>query len=201
MDPLRRLTVDAGETEEELRLLDFRLSQLRREFEQYFLGTRPREPVLLRSEVAKQVIRLSNTPIKNTALRFKFSSLCSRFHAFKRQWDDTLRRIEDGTYERHQFKARIHSREQAEEAAAPKPTQHAAAKAPAKEDLYQSYVDARLACGQSVKGLTRKKLEAVIEKQREELRTKYGDGDSFRFRVAVEDGVVRVKAARVAGQS
>jgi hypothetical protein len=47
-----------------------------------------------------------------------------------------------------------------------------------------------------VKGLSRDKLERVIEKQSADLRKKFGDDARFRFRVAVEDGKVRLKATR-----
>jgi hypothetical protein len=181
----------AGETLEELlRILDHKLSQLRRDYDQYFLGTRPREPALLRGEVQKHIVILTNQPIQNTALRFKFGSICSRYQAFKRQWDETLRKIEAGTYERHRFKAKIHGvggGGASAQAPAPKP---------AAGDLFESYKDARLACGQNVKGLTRDKLEGVLERQRTQLRKKYGDDANFSFRVAVERGKVRLKATR-----
>ena len=177
--------------EEDIRILDFKLGQLKRDYDQYFLGTRPREPAQLRSEVNKLVIILTNTAIQNTALRFRFSSICSRFQAFRRQWDDTLRKIEQGTYERHRFKAKIH--DQGRTAA---PAAESGQPAPGADDLYQAYVDARLACGQSVKGISREKLEGVIDKQRAQLRERYGDDTRFRFRVAVENGKVKVKASR-----
>ncbi|HEY5656625.1 MAG TPA: MXAN_5187 C-terminal domain-containing protein [Myxococcota bacterium] len=176
--------------DELLQSLDLKLSQLRRDYDQYFLGTRPREPALLRGEVQKHIVMLTNQPIQNTALRFKFSSICSRYQAFKRQWDETLRKIEEGTYERHRFKAKIHGskgRGAGGRAAAPKSAQ---------DDLFESYRDARLACGQNVKGLTREKLEQVLERQRSQLRKKFGDDAQFRFRVAVEQGRVRLKATR-----
>ena len=183
--------MESGSIEEELRILDFKLSQLKRDYDQYFLGTRPREPVQGRSEVNKAIIQLTNTPLKNTGARFKFSSICSRFQAFRRQWDETLRKIEAGTYERHQFKAKLHGR------SGPAPvSQSGGAKPPEGNDLYQSYVDARLACGESVKGLSREKLDRVIEKQRTELASKFGSKSDFSFRVAVEGGKVRLKATR-----
>ena len=94
--------------EEDILTLDHKVSQLKREYEQYFLGTRPREPVLLRGEAQKLMVMLSNQAIQNTALRFKFASVCSRYQAYKRQWEEVLRKIEAGTYERHQFKAHLH---------------------------------------------------------------------------------------------
>ena len=81
--------------EEDLRILDKKLGQLRLDYEQYFLGARPREPHLLRQEIQKQVNILAQTPMLNTALRFRFNSICSRFMAFRRQWDAILRQIAD----------------------------------------------------------------------------------------------------------
>jgi len=185
--------VASKDLEETLQTLDHKLIQLKREYEQYFLGTRPREPGLLRGEVSKIVVILSNQPIQNTGLRFRFSSLCSRYQAFKRQWDETLRKIEAGTYERHQFKAKLHR-----PGAARRRQKSGASHAP-QEDFFQSYVDARLACGQDVKGLTRDKLEGVLDQQRTQLREKFGDDSKFNFRVAVENGKVKLKATRKTG--
>lgn len=97
--------------DEELKLLEIKLTQLKLDYEKYFLGTRPTEPALMRSEVQKTMIRLANTRLTKSATRFKFNSLNGRFQAFKRQWDTVLRQIEAGTYKRHVFKANLHDRE------------------------------------------------------------------------------------------
>jgi hypothetical protein len=178
--------------DEELRMLEFKLAQLKRDYDQYFLGNRPREPVQLRSEVNKTVIELTNTAIKNTAARFKFSSICSRYQAFRRQWDETLRKIEAGTYERHRFKAKLHE----QEAAANPPPAAEGARA-ASGDLFESYVEARRACGENVNGLTREKLDAILAQQRAALCAKFGENAEFRFRVKIVDGKARLKASRV----
>jgi hypothetical protein len=176
--------------DDDLRMLEIKLAQLKRDYDQYFLGARPREPVQLRGEINKAVVELTNTAIKNTASRFKFGSICSRYQAFRRQWDETLRKIEGGTYERHRFKAKLH--ETGEPAAAiPEPG------LPATPDLFDAYVDARRQCGESVKGLTREKLDAIVAKQRAALCAKYGEDTEFRFRVQIEDGKTRLKASRV----
>ena len=96
---------------EDMIVLDNKIKQLKFEYDQYFIGSRPREPVLTRGEVNKLVTRYSNVGIQNTAMRFKFNTLCSRLFAMRRQWDETLRKIEAGTYERHVFKAKLHERE------------------------------------------------------------------------------------------
>ena len=183
--------------DEELRMLEFKLAQLKRDYDQYFLGNRPREPAQLRGEINKTVIELTSTAIKNTASRFKFTSICSRYQAFRRQWDETLRKIEAGTYERHRFKAKLHGKNEADAAPATSAATPAAAARSAENDLYDAYVDARRTCGESVKGLTREKLDGIIAQQRDALREKFGDGAEFRFRVQIEGGKARLKASKI----
>ncbi len=175
--------------DEELKILETKVTTLKRDYEQYFIGQRPREPIQLRTEVQKQVLRHSNTPIQNTAARFRFNSINSRYQAFKRQWDATLRQIEAGTYKRHLFKAALRQRDPGEDPAprsgGPPPTK--------RDDLFDAYRDAALACGQNVKGLTPEKLRGVVAQQEEKLRKKLGC-ERVDFRVAVENGKVKLKA-------
>lgn len=179
--------------EQDLRVLDHKLRQLKLDYERYFLGNRPREPVMLLSEVQKLIVIYSNQSIQNTGLRFKFNSLCSRFQAHKRQWNETLRKIEQGTYSRHRFKADLHgsARPETGSAAAPAP----GAKADSS-DLFSSYVEARQSCGQSVANLSPERLKATLAKQEAALRQRYGKAE-FRFKVVVEDGRAKLKASRV----
>ncbi len=175
-------------TEEDLRVLETKIKQLKLDYERYFLGTRPREPVMARGEVEKLILIYSNMAIQNTALRFKFSSINSRYQDFKSQWSDILRKIDEGTYSRHRFKADLHARERAV-------MDPRAPQASAGDSLFAEYRDARLACGQNVKSLSHQKFEKLIDKQRKALRERYGDA-SFRFRVVVEQGKVKLKASR-----
>jgi hypothetical protein len=178
--------------EEDLKLLEAKINQLKREYEQYFLGTRPRAPVVLAGEVRKIIAMLSNNAFANTALKFKFSSTCSRYQAYNRQWQETLRKIEQGTYERHRFKAHLHEKQ---------PTSPQAPPSGARLDdpgIYDAYVEARQACGQEVKHLSPEKLQAILRKQEKDLRTRFGDSD-IRFRVVVENGKAKLKASRSAG--
>lgn len=179
-------------TEEELQELERKVKQLKLDYERYFLGTRPREPMQLRGEVEKMMIVISSTPTQNTGLRFKYNSICSRFQAFKRQWNETLRQMEAGTYTRHRFKADLHEREHA-------PPTASGTKDDGSPDLYGAYREARLACGQQVKNLSPQKLERLLEKQRGQLRERYGKDARFKFRVVVEDGRAKLKASRQKG--
>jgi hypothetical protein len=187
--------------EEDLILLDARMKQLRNEYEQYFLGSRKREPQLLRGEVQKIVTYYANVPIRNTGHRFKFNNLRARYFAFRRHWDDTQRKIEDGSYDRHRFQAELHERERgigATEGEAKKK----AAPAKAQSDLdqlYSAWIEARKATGQPTAGLTREKLAAQLEQQAATLRQRLGNAD-VRFRVVVEDGRAKLKASAGSGK-
>lgn len=179
--------------DEDLRVLDSKLKQLKLDYERYFLGSRPREPRQLRAEVQKLVTVYANQPIQNTALRFQFSSICSRFQAFKRQWNDTLRKIDEGSYSRHRFKATLRERERST-TAAPPPDASGSTSSDGHE-LFDAYVAARRRCGQDVRNLSPEKLDAILSEQRELLRKRHGTAD-FRFKVVVEDGRAKLKASR-----
>jgi len=175
-------------TDEELEILSRKLMSLKLAYDQYFLGSRPREPVLLAGEVSKLVVVYSNQAIKNTAMRFRFNSIVSRYQAFKRQWTDTLRKIEDGTYSRHQFKAKLHARPAQQTEPSTRPPQD-------RKAIYAAFVEARQACGQSVSNLTTAKLNDLLDRQERELRERYGD-TQIHFKVVVENGKAKLTATR-----
>lgn len=179
--------------EEDLHVLDVKLKQLKLDYEQYFLGSRPREPQQLRSEVQKLIQQQLAAPLKNTALRFRFNSINSRFQSFRRQWDNTVREIEAGTYTRHVFKAELHERERGIASDGP-PKPRGDASAGGSNDLFESYREAAQACGQDVTKLTPERLERVIAKQTAAVREKLGC-DQVDFRVVVQDGRVKLKAS------
>ena len=146
--------------EEDLKLLEIRVKQLKLEYEQYFLGNRPTEPHHLRGDVQKIITFWSGQAIRNTALRFRFNTICARFFAHRRQWGSIVRRIEEGTYERHVFKAKLHERERD----TAKPTARGGQRgAGAADDVFQQLVDARAACGQGVEGMTREMIRPLLK--------------------------------------
>lgn len=185
------------EIEDDLNLLDAKIKHLKLEYEQYFMGARKREPQILRGEVQKIVNYYANVPIRNTGHRFKFNNLRARFFAFRRHWEGTLRKIEDGRYEKHRFQAELHDRER-RNAKGEKPASAGAGPA-GKQDvdqLFDAWVGAREATGQKTTGLTREKLQAQLEQQRSSLRERLGVAD-VRFRVVVEGGRAKLKASPV----
>ena len=179
---------------EDLQLLDVKLKMLKNEYEQYFMGSRMREPSLLRGEVQKMVAYYANVPIRNTGYRFKFNNLRARFFAFRRHWDRILREIEEGRYERHLFRAKLREQERPDRPESARPG--AGSEQAEREEVFESYLAAREACGQSTAGITRKRLDALMEKQAAQLSTKLGCRE-VKFRVVVTDGKAKLKVSPV----
>jgi hypothetical protein len=63
-------------------------------------------------------------------------------------------------------------------------------------DLFEAYRNARQSCGEDVSGISRAKLDQLVEKQRAAIQQKYGC-DEVRFRVVVEAGKTKLKATPV----
>jgi hypothetical protein len=200
--PLPPPPTTAESIADDLVVLENKIKQLKFEYEQYFMGGRPREPVLLRGDVQKIVARYSNTGIQNTALRFKFNNLCARYYALRRQWDAVLKQIEEGTYKPHLFKAKLHERERGidEEAKpAPPPARAGAGRNDTTGgggDLFEAYCEARRQCGDDPAGLTREKLAELVAQQRAAIQKRFAC-EEVRFRVVVEGGKAKLKATPV----
>jgi hypothetical protein len=192
---MRWCVADSSEViAEELRVFDTKLKQLSFQYEQYFLGSRPREPIQLRAEVQKVVSRYSNVGIQNTSLRFKFNNLCARFFTLRRHWDEVLRKIEQGTYERQIFRANLRGRSAGSEE--PRDGRRGADRedpGESTDDLFDSYVEARSSCGEEVSGLTRERLDQIVASQTLAIQERYGC-EEVRFRVVVEKGRAKLKA-------
>ncbi len=97
-DPIKELETALSE-------LDERVDRLRGLYEQYFLGFEKSEPRILRSDVDRRLAQLRKTPMKNTALRFRFNVVAQKFTTYSMYWARICRQIEDGTYKRHLTRA------------------------------------------------------------------------------------------------
>jgi hypothetical protein len=184
--------------DDDLHTMDVKIKTLRRDYEHYFCGNRQREPQQQRQEVERMLRLWSNKHIQNTAARFHFNNLNSRYFAFRQNWDRTLREIERGTYKRHLFKADLHDREREERGSAEGShrNDNPADRSKAEKETIASYLDTRMACGESVKGLSETKVKAFLEKQRSTLKEKLKCKD-VDFRVEVVNGKAKLKATPV----
>src|SRR5215470_12182798 len=98
------------------------LHALRGQYEQYFLGMEKRPPVKAHEQFKKRLAALKTVPSRNSALSFRIQSLQATTATYERLWSRTLQEMEDGTYRRDVFKARMRRKSGPEVPAAPPPT-------------------------------------------------------------------------------
>jgi hypothetical protein len=106
---------------EELTSWEERLSLLQATYEKYFCGIDRRAPDKERKAVSDAIRRLRTANVRNTSLRFRAQTLFAKLLTFERMWDRTLREMEEGTYRRDVFKARMRTKERAEISKPPPP--------------------------------------------------------------------------------
>jgi len=88
--------VVSPELEADLGRLESGIRQLKIQYDMFFAGSVPRQPLELRSELERIIRRHSVTPIRRYASRFHFNALVSRFNSLSELWAKTLRGLEEG---------------------------------------------------------------------------------------------------------
>ncbi|MEE8556477.1 MAG: MXAN_5187 C-terminal domain-containing protein [Myxococcota bacterium] len=184
-----------SEIEDDLKELEHRIKRLRLEYEQYFLGILKREPWVLKSDVQRRMNAYLSHPPTRSREKFRFNTLCARYQSYRALWSRTMQQIENGTYHRHLFRARV----QGQGRAIPPKSAVAAPKPPASgvvagvDKLYKALAVARRKTGEGMQGMTPEKLAATLRHQTETLRKKHGSG-KVRFRIVVEGNRARLRA-------
>lgn len=176
--------------------LEADLEDLRVAYERYFLGLDKREPEADFKRLQRAVIMASEAHIPNTATRFRAQQLKARFVTLSNYWTRTKREIEDGTYHRHRFMAKLHEAEAAaKQAHAALTSSSHAEPTPAEASSFEDVVDLyrRLQQRSGEKPIAADKLLATLAKQEASLKQKY-NAKRIEFRVVLEDGKPKIKA-------
>jgi hypothetical protein len=179
---------------EELTELDEAIVNLQVLYEKYFLGIDRRPPDQERKRVSDKTREMRNANIRNTALKFKINTLFAKLLSFERMWDRTLREIEDGTYKRDVFKAKLRDKDRDQGG----PARAAPAPAPTISDanlrrLYDTYLVAKKRCGESTAGMSFDSIASRIRAQVPELMQKH-KAKNIEFKVVIKGGKAILKA-------
>jgi hypothetical protein len=180
---------------EDLDELDEAITGLHVLYEKYFLGIDRRPPEQERKRVSGKTREMRTQMIRNTALKFRINTLFAKLISFERMWDRTLREIEDGTYKRDVFKAKMHMRGKVDT----KKEKGAAPPAPPEisEDhlrrLYDTYLVARKRCGEPVDGISYDAVANRIRAQVPQLMEKH-KAKNIEFKVVIKGGKAILKA-------
>ncbi|HEU5055993.1 MAG TPA: MXAN_5187 C-terminal domain-containing protein [Kofleriaceae bacterium] len=101
--------------EEVIEALEKLLDRTKVMYEQYFMGIQKVAPMQLHRDVERKVRELTQQQIRNTGLRFRFTTLCQKFGAYNTYWKRTLREIEQGRYVRDLQRAKRKIEQQGED--------------------------------------------------------------------------------------
>jgi len=177
---------------EDLDALDEAMSGLQVLYEKYFLGIDRRPPDQERRQVSEKMRLLKTTQVKNTGLKFRIQTMFAKLISFERMWDRTLREIEDGTYKRDVFKAKLRQARQSSDPQRPR------SGSPQISDdmirkLYDTYLVARQRTGESTSGLTYESLASRLRTQVPELMARH-KARNIEFKVVIKGGKAVLKA-------
>lgn len=178
---------------DDLPKLEQQLNELISKYEQYFIGMEKREPLQLAAEVQKMVRRYTGAPINNTMYKHRFNMLVARLNTYREHWSRITRLMEEGKYSRDRFMSDLHQRQQA----GPEKKRNGTERSDTLTDIdriVHEFREARQLCNLSTEKVTRELIAATIEKQIPLLTAKLG-ADNFTFKVVIEEGKPKIKAA------
>lgn len=118
LDSVKKSLVDSDVLKRECDGCESDLVALKVAWEQFFLGIERRPPTQLYEDFKKRLARLKNQFTRVTGLKFRINTLHQKFLSYDRLWQRTLNEMEQGTYKRDIFKAKMHARKEEFEAKA-----------------------------------------------------------------------------------
>jgi hypothetical protein len=101
--PATESEVLAGEVE----AVEVLVQSVRARYDQFFIGVEKRPPAREHDQLRARMLPLRTPTVRSAALGFRIQSLVQRVATYERLWARTLQEIENGTYRRDLFKARM----------------------------------------------------------------------------------------------
>lgn len=163
---------------------------LKIQYDMFFAGSIPKQPLELRNEIEKIIRRYSSTPIQKYAPRFHFNALVSRFNSLSELWTKTLRALEEGDRPAPAVADRAGTAEHVVARCTLKDPAH---ERDALKLLHTRLLVARKKAGDSTGKLSFESFVRTVGAQAGKLRDKVGC-DKVEVRVIVLDRKVVVKA-------
>jgi len=190
--------VTASDIERDLTRLESELKQLEAEYNMYFAGRLPKPPWETRARVEATVKKLDRTYIRNTGIRFKFTTLQSRYATLVDLWDRGMRSREEGRP--GPFAQPSRDQKERKSAHDTRVLYVAAFHDPLHEmrkleDLYESLAAARREAG--APQVPFHKFASLVKSQVEKMQA--SGVPEVAFRVAVKDGKVNFTARALKG--
>lgn len=182
--------VVSTELEAELGRLESGIRLLKIQYDMFFAGSIPKQPLELRNELERIIRRHSATPIRRYASRFHFNALVSRFNSLSELWSKTIRGLEEGERPAPAVAGRAGGSEQI---VARCTVTDPAAERDLLKLLHARLLDARKKAGEATGKVPFEKFVLSISAQAQKMREKTGCAN-VDVRVIVVDRKVMVKA-------
>ena len=201
------MAAKGSEFEQEMAKLEAEIKRLEVEYNMFFAGRLPRLPWETRARVDALVKRYDRMNIRNTAERFRFSTLQAKFMAFCELWERHLKAREEGrplpgrrgpvgapaASTAHPAPSRDDD-QPASRVVAVTTFKDPAAEPDRMKALYEQLTAARKAAGE--KPVPFEAFKQVVRAQVSKLGSGQGE---VAFRVAVQDGKVTLTAKALKG--
>ncbi|MCB0326013.1 MAG: hypothetical protein KDD52_00190 [Bdellovibrionales bacterium] len=180
---------DVEQIEKDLEKLSASIEELKIKYEQYFIGLNKEEPAKLRDKVQSMARNYYGLSIQNAGLKFRYQQAIAKYNTYSTLWDRTLKRIEEGTYERDLFKARIRSSAYQQGAQSHR-SEESSDDGPSKQELNQLYQEYQEAAGKKLDFVSfRQNIAPKIMAIKERTQDK-----DVQIRIVREGAKIRVKA-------
>ncbi len=174
----------------ELKRLEEMITQLKVEYEQFFIGLTAMTPDGLYREVKLQMRKIRKSPFKKPWARYKLRTLESRFHTFNDYWQRTLKQKEEGKYTKDVFKANLRDKHKLEDAEARTKKGATSKQMSSLFDTYKRALESQTGKKQDIDFQA---FQKSLAKQAKAYREKLGV-KKLSFKVVVKDGKVSIKA-------
>lgn len=188
--------------ERELYVLEEAIRRLNGEYDAFLYGTASRPPVENHKHVAQMIRQLNAGSADSAADRYRFSTLQGRYNSLCERWERLQEEKESGRrpglYGHFRPAPAQSSRDgvpPAGNAGGPASVQTEGAWGDAGRRLFERYLEAKKARGESVEGIGYERFVESVEKERERLTERLGTREIV-FDIAERDGKVKLVARR-----
>jgi len=187
----------AGENEptvdEKLSRLEDDIRRLKIEFDVFFNGAAKRPPYDTKGRVETMIKRLGDDRTLSYAQRYRYTSLASRYNAFRDLWRRTMQGREEGRDPMATARASAKEQAVADFKQANFICDDAHKDVELVKDLYSALIEAKKVCGEPVEDFSFPRFHRLIASQADGLKERLGC-ERVSFSIDVEGGHVSFKA-------
>lgn len=179
--------------DEQLSRLEEDIRRLKIEFDVFFNGASKKPPYDTKGRVDTMMKRLGDDRTLTYAQRYRYTSLASRYNAFRDLWRRTMQGREEGRDPGATARATAKQQAAAEFKRADFVCDDAHKDVELVKNLYSALVEAKKVCGESVENFSFPRFHRLIASRADGLKERLGC-ERVSFSIDVEGGHVSFKA-------